>query len=149
MNLTLSNWHIKPQESFDRIYPSFVSTFSHIHTRDILFIIGLMTICLLLFILLIQFFVKVRETYQTSQPKKQKNKSYKYQTTYPSYQALLNKDKNHCECLRYSCLPKFQCVKPTCQVLNQSTYYEQIDERQINNSLCRVYTSSNISSSNV
>ncbi|CAF3876869.1 unnamed protein product [Rotaria sordida] len=149
MNSTLSDWNIKSQESFDRLYPSFVSSFSNIYTRDILFVIGLITICLLLFILLIQFFVKVRETYQTSKPKEQNNKSYKYQIRYPSYQELLNTENNRCECLRYSCLPKFQCVKPNCQVLNKSTYYEQIDERQINNSICRVYTPSNISCNNV
>ncbi|CAF0771943.1 unnamed protein product [Rotaria sp. Silwood1] len=149
MNSTLSDWNIKPHESFDRLYPYFASSFSNVHTRDILFIIGLITVCLLLFILLIQFFVKVRETYQTSQPYKQNNKSYKYQTRYPSYQELLITDKNRCECLQYSCLPKFHCVKPTCQVVNQSTYYEQIDERQINNSQCQVYIPSNISCSKI
>jgi len=145
MNSTLSDWNTKLHHSFDRLHPSVISSFSNTHTHDIFIVIGLITVGLLLLILIIECFIKIRYIYRTSEPKEQCKKSYKSQSKYPSYQKLFDPDNNRCKCFQYSCLPKFQCIKPTCQILNHSSYYEQINERQINNSICRVYTPRNIS----
>jgi hypothetical protein len=141
MNSTSSDWNTKFHYSIDPLHPSF----SNAHTHDILVVIGFITVCLLLFILIIQCFIKVRQIYRTSEPNERYKKSFKSQSKYPSYQKLLDTDNNQCKCFQYSCLPKIQCIKPTCQILNRSSYYKQIDERQINNSVCRVLTPSNIS----
>jgi hypothetical protein len=121
---------------FEHSYPSVIPSFSNTNTREILVIIGLITILLFLFMLLIQCFMKVRHIYQTSEPKERYKKSSKHQSKYPSYQKLLITDNKPCKCFQYSCLPKFQCINKT-----PSPYYEQIDERQFNNSISRVYTS--------
>ena len=114
--------------SFDGLYPS---SFSNVNIRDVLVIIGFIAICSLLLVLIIQFILRVRRIYRTSETKERSKKAY--QTKVPSYQKLVDIDKNQCKCLQYSCLPKFQCVKPTCQILNRSSYYEKIDERQLSN----------------
>ncbi|CAF1510187.1 unnamed protein product [Rotaria magnacalcarata] len=143
MNSTEFDWNTKLKQSFDRFYPSVASSVSYIHIREILFTIGLITIFLLLLILLIQFLIKVREAYKTSTPRRRFRKSYESPAKYSSYQTLLNTDKNRCKCVQSSCLPKLQCTKPNSQVFNRSVYYEQIDERQINNTRYEVFTSSN------
>lgn len=122
---------------FEDLYPTVISSFSPTNTREILVIIGLITICFLLFILLIQCFLKVRDIYRTSEPKKR----YKKSSRYPSYQKLLITDNKSCKCFQYSCLPKFQCIKTI-----STPYYEQIDERQLNNSISQIFPSNNTSS---
>jgi hypothetical protein len=141
MNLTLSDWNTRLRDSFDRLHPSVISSFTNTYEHDILVIIGLITVCLLLFLLIVQCFMKVRQIYRTSEPKERYKKSSKTQLKYSSYQKLLDTDNNQCKCFQYSCLTKFQCIKPTCQILNHSSYYEQIDERPI----YRIYTPRNIS----
>ncbi|CAF0800229.1 unnamed protein product [Adineta steineri] len=137
MDLTLAN----SKTNFDNLYPSIGSPFSNTNTHDILVIIGLITVCIVLFVLVIQFFLQVRKKYRTIDSKIQCKKSPRYPENYSSYQKL-----SDCKCFQYSCLPKFQCVKPTCQVSHQSSYYKQINEKQINNSICRVFASNHISS---
>ncbi len=146
MDSTSIDFDTKLDHSFDRLHPSVISSLSNTHTHDILVVIGLITVCLLLFVLIIQFFAKVRQIYRTSEPKQRCKKVHQYQNKYPSYQKLLDADNNHCKCFRYSCLPKFQCVKPTCQIYNRPPVYEQIDERQLNKSICHVLIPCNTSS---
>ena len=133
----------KFEDSFDHLYPTLLSSVSQTNTREILVIIGLITICFLLFILLIQCFLKLRDLYRTSEPKKR----YKKSSRYPSYQKLLITDNKTCKCFQYSCLPKFQCIKTSCQIKTiPIPYYEQIDERQLNNSISQIFPSNNTSS---
>lgn len=139
MNSTSSDWNKKIHESLDSLYPAVLSSFSNVQTREILVIIGLITVCFLLLILLIQCVIKVRHTYQTSQPTVRKKRSYNSPKKYPSYQELLHMEKNQYNCLRYSCIPTLHCTKPVCQASKQSPYYEEIDERQTKNSMCRVF----------
>ncbi|CAM4888489.1 unnamed protein product [Rotaria socialis] len=143
MNSTEFDWNTKLKQSFDRFYPSVASSFSYIHIREILVTIGLIAIFLLLLILLIQFLSKVREAYKTSTPRRRFKKSYENPPKYSLYQTLLNADKSRCKCVQSSCLPKLQCTKPNSQVYNRSVYYEQLDERQTNDTRCRVFTPSN------
>jgi hypothetical protein len=145
MNSTLSDWNTKLRHSFDHLHPSVISSFTDTHTDDILVVIGLITVCLILFLLIIQFFIKIRDIYRTSEPMERCKKSSKSQSKYPSYQKLLDTNNNQCKCFQYSCLPKFQCIKPNCQILNRSSYYQQINERQINNSIHQVYNPRHIS----
>lgn len=133
-----STWLNSDTKSLDHLASSISSTLSYNQTREILFIIGLITVCILLFIMLIQFLMKVRDTYRSSQPIKRKSRSLLHQKRYLSYQDLINPHNHRCNCLNYSCLPKLQCIKPSSNsqiLLNQSPYYEQIDERQTNNSI--------------
>jgi hypothetical protein len=112
MNFTLSDWITKFRQSNSLLSNNF--------TQDILVIIGFLTVCLFLFLLILQFALKVRQIYRTSEPKRRYKKS-----RYPSYQKLLDINNNQCKCFHYSCLPKFQCIKSTCQISN----YEQINEK--------------------
>ena len=146
MDSTSTDFNTKLDHTFARLHPSIIPSFSSAHIHDILVIIGLITICLLLLVLIIQFFVKVRQIYRTSEPKKRYKKSYQHQQKCPSYQQLLDADNNQCKCFQYSCLPKFQCVQPSCQIYNRPALYERIDERQITNSIYHVFTPSNTSS---
>ncbi|CAM4908043.1 unnamed protein product [Rotaria socialis] len=124
MNSTEFDWNTKLKQSFDRFYPSVASSFSYIHIREILVTI-------------------VREAYKTSTPRRRFKKSYENPPKYSLYQTLLNADKSRCKCVQSSCLPKLQCTKPNSQVYNRSVYYEQLDERQTNDTRCRVFTPSN------
>ena len=134
MYSALTIWNTKIEDSSDHLHSSLMPSFPNIHIRDALFVIGLITVCLLVFILLIRFLIKVREAYQTTVSKsgeENKRSSY-YRATYASYQELSNTGSKQCECFQDPCCPRCQCTKPTYQILNQSPYYEQIDERQIN-----------------
>lgn len=141
MNSTSSDWSTQLRQSFDHLHPSGIPSFGNTHTHEILVIIGFIAVCLLLLLLIIQFCIKVRDIYRKTEPKKSSSKS---QSRYPSYQKLLDTDKNQCKCFHYSCLPKLQCTKPTYQILNSSRYYEQINERQINNSIYKISPSRHI-----
>jgi len=133
MNLTSSDWTTK----FLETHSSVISSLSNNFTQDILVVIGLITVCLFILLLILQFFIKVRDIYRTSEPKKRYKKF-----RYPSYQKLLDLDNHQCRCFHYSCLPKFQCIKPTCQISNSSSYYEQIDDKH---SIYRITTPRNSS----
>lgn len=146
MNSTLSDWNTKVHQYFDRSHPSVISSFNNINIHNILVIIGSITVCLLICLLMMQCALKIRDIYRTVELKEPCRKSRKLKSKYPSYQQLLDTDSNQCKCFQYSCLPKFQCVKPTYQILNQLSYYEQIDERSISSSISRVHVPSHHSS---
>lgn len=139
MNSTLSDWDIKIRNSFDRLHQSDVLLFPNTNTQDILIIIGILTVCLLLLILIIQFILKIRHMYRITEPKESYKKSSKNQSKYISYQKLLDTDNHQCKCFHSSCLPKFQCIKPATYQI--SPYYEQINERQKHNSIYQISSS--------
>jgi hypothetical protein len=146
MNSTSSSdWNTNFRQSFDGLHPSVISLPSNTHIHDILVVIGFITVCLLLFVLMVQCLIKVRQIYRTSEPDERSKKSSKYKLRYPSYQKLFDEDNHPCKCFQYSCLPKFQCIQATCQISNRNPDYEEIDERQRNNSIYRVYPSRHIS----
>ncbi|UJR37114.1 hypothetical protein I4U23_029818 [Adineta vaga] len=111
--------NFNPDTKHDHLLPSYTDTQIH----DILVLIGFLTVCVILFILIIQFFIKVRELYRQSEPK-------------ISYGKLVNKTNQQCRCL-----PTFQCIKPTYQISDSSPYYEQV-----NNSVYRIINSRTSSS---
>jgi hypothetical protein len=143
MNSTLSDWSAKLRLSFDNLHPSVIPSFSKAHVQDILVTIGLITIFILIFISILRFIIKVRQRYKMIEPEERCKISYQHRERTSTYQNLLDTDRNQCKCFQYSCLPKLQCIKPSCQIKSRYPYYEQIDERKVNNAICRVYTASN------
>ena len=101
MNSTASD---QVQQIFDSLHPFIAASLSPTYTHDILIIIGFLTIGILVSLMVIQFCLKVRQIYRTSEPYK--------------------------SCLPFcrSCLPQSQCMQS-----NQSVIYEQINEKLVAN----------------